>query len=720
MAQLHSFTNIDALKVQENNKSFGPDLNLPAKQFRVTSLFSGTNNDSSPRAYAVVKGAVLIQKSDNGECNLILKPDKQPDIKFSSVKYYIYRGLKYKNFFQDDDKLVSKTNANNELITEIYEEWERYNDQTSVDGLCSNIIGFDLNNLPDSTYIDDIFDNPENSPLLPLIKPGTYLGEFNEKIDFGFEIMLNEYGFNPTLKEARGDSNVIHADNSTQTGVAEPINIRYQREQILYYIDPAAYYGLLLDFGVHLHRGKSKKTDKSNKENNEELYENFIAKFHTRSTVYIDIRNEHGNSLNYYDNYRNNEITEFAKFMLGENESPVMMEKKYEWNRWPIYKGVFDTIESRIKLTFQFPHKDNLWPVIFIPQALFYEDTEHRYVFRKPPRDDNNWELTKPIAISLPTISQITSKMVGAFHCRINLCRDIHSMLIRNAPFSTAEMPQITHTIPQYTFWDTLFSPFSIKAWWKKDSDPLNGVQSTPPYQIHWKVIPNYRYNGWVLDDIFCYSVGLGVANDGIGEVAFALNNKAEHIDFSKPEKHFSIIENKLINSEFTAENISGKRKTFYENIFEIVERMMDIPYFPITSEYYKFVGKMELKEHVFNINNQEQSIYEIASSYEKMSNEKIDTFYSFAYTYTEKENLITLISDEFDQYIPAYFIILNEDFISHGNYSEYYTIKLGICGIKNNVVKRIDTGLYLYSIDNFHFCSLNYHNEIKQYLDNL
>lgn len=144
MADFFFFTDVDLLNSQTADQAYGPAGTVSGKdRFRVTSVHTATG---TPKAYAVCDGVVCIQQdSENANVvNLILKPNQQPSINCSRIKYIIYKGINKESLLDGDNILV---NIENDLTKSILSSWDAYilnsGEPTSIPS--SKSLGYDLN-----------------------------------------------------------------------------------------------------------------------------------------------------------------------------------------------------------------------------------------------------------------------------------------------------------------------------------------------------------------------------------------------------------------------------------------------------------------------------------------------------------------------------------------------------------------------------------------------
>src|SRR5690606_458776 len=85
-------------EMHNENQNDGYGAKSPT-EYRVTSIFKGSNSSIEPFAYSVTKGKIFIieQNGKPDRINLFLRPEENiPGL--PCVKYFVYRGLLKKDF----------------------------------------------------------------------------------------------------------------------------------------------------------------------------------------------------------------------------------------------------------------------------------------------------------------------------------------------------------------------------------------------------------------------------------------------------------------------------------------------------------------------------------------------------------------------------------------------------------------------------------------------
>lgn len=425
--QSYTFTNFADLNTQPANLAFGPSTGNEANKFRVTSSFTASTDVN---AYAMVNGFVMIQPGAGADkVNLILRPFTQPIQGFNKVKYIIYRGLRLDEFIDINDttKVVAENSASNsEWITQLYATHHNLN--PSGDFL-SKALGYDPSNQSGSDLIDDYFFSTNADFQLPFISRGAQLGKFfanGGSNDFGIDIILEDRKFTPNLDYVRTAFHEIDITGLPTGTDAEKFTKRIKQDEILNFMDLAAFYGI-----HHTEEGKVRRRNGSN--NTEtiplaDLYSDVIDKFATRNAIYIDVRNELGDSLNFFTNYNDGSGNQIQ---LG-TESGTLAPMAYQTHGWPILikdnaSAPFDTDNDFNEIFLQLRVDDNLSPMLFVKHG----DLSTSAVKNKFVEGDNLISGTNPwtneIGLTYPNTGTNGAKLNVSWFLKLNYSRKLDS-----------------------------------------------------------------------------------------------------------------------------------------------------------------------------------------------------------------------------------------------------------------------------------------------------
>jgi len=341
----HFFTDHVGVLAQTDAIAYGPVISGTAtdkqNKFRVTSLFKAA---SDVPAYAIVDGIVMLQRVADvanpgtflpNVVNLVIKPYKQAMLGFTPVKYFVYRNLRLDEFLKGgsaaDENLVRDEPGASVFIQGL---WALHTAQNGTVPFESLVLGYDPANQPGSAKIDKLFNRQDSSKQLPFVARGLNLGKFytnGGNDEFGVEFILDEGRFQPDYDYVRKYKQVV-IDVSALPAVSDQdkFTLRLEREKILNYIDPAAFFGMHISKNgwLQVDDGAGNKT----KTPPVDIYANVLTKFYTKNTLYIDIRNENGQSLNFSGGY--NDGTGNA-LEVGDTAGSLTAQE-YASDKWPL------------------------------------------------------------------------------------------------------------------------------------------------------------------------------------------------------------------------------------------------------------------------------------------------------------------------------------------------------------------------------------------------
>lgn len=327
---IHFFTDQLLIETINNEYPFGCVVGKEHTEFNVTSIHkSKTPSSDVCYAYAAIDGQVFFQEDEKNSklLNIALKPKKQHIIDGYTIKYFIYRGIQ-KNSLLNGDNIIDNTNSPQkeiDLLTKIWKAQIKLNhikgtsNTPSKDiiglGFTSTSTGGFANNPND--YIESFFYKTSDDFHTWDVKLGDSIGIY-DNVSIGFEIVVGNYL--PTIKDLRQPQTIISvADYNTLGDNASKFVNRVEREAILNYIDPCAFYGLFFNHKIKTIHG-NKKTD--------ELVEMLQQTYFNASNIYLDIRDRHNQSHSFYfNNFKTISITiDGNNIYTGESHT----------NYWPL------------------------------------------------------------------------------------------------------------------------------------------------------------------------------------------------------------------------------------------------------------------------------------------------------------------------------------------------------------------------------------------------
>jgi predicted chitinase len=423
------------------------------EKFRLTSSFVFSNSE---KVFSVFKGTILLQQqaSDINKVNLILKPYDLQGINFF-VKYVIYRGLDLNSFLNGNDLTQSNTKVKTngtELLVRMQEiQQERNSGVTPIPEIpLQALFGYELS--PENDFQIDKFFFSQQSPNSQLftVEGGVELGKFAPG-EAGIEIILENPVFFPTVEMAK--KVFFEIDVTLTTDLNKK---KWEKEQIIYFIDPAAFYGM----HYNIKGGIGYKDAGGNQIANtiELVYNKILSPFYTKNRVYLDIRNENGYSYNYYNNYTGTGANESKEIKIGQDLTNLQLSEYYN-NEWPIHivEGIIPSNNSNENLFhICLRINDNKKPLIagWNINISPYSSIDKNVVFIDETKIIDNPipnllpEFSKPLSIAVPNILSL-NKQLGAF-VRLDYLKQIN-----------VDALYIPTVFPDRT--DFLFGPISSK-----------------------------------------------------------------------------------------------------------------------------------------------------------------------------------------------------------------------------------------------------------------
>jgi pyrrolidone-carboxylate peptidase len=366
----HVFVDIPATPgtlTQTAEQAFGPvtdaaDPDSRTTRFRATALFRST---AEVNACAVTDGFVALQRdpASADTVNLVLRPFRQPISGFTPVRYFVYRGLRLADFLAgpaaaDEVKVRAQAGA----PAFIDETWTTFlNLNAGATEMPATVLGYDPATQTAATPLDDLFFRV-GAGQLPFATRGTVLGRFHEAAgahDFGFEVVLEEGDYAPDLAYARAASYEVDVSAMPAGTAAEQFALRVRRDEVLNFMDPAAFYGLHMHDGGRLDHPGGTWTG-------QDVYTRVVERFHTRNLLYVDVRSENGSSLNFQRNYDDGSGNQVQAGVSTGTLAP----RPYATDEWPLlildHAGLVNTAADYAEQHLQLPVDDNEDPALYV------------------------------------------------------------------------------------------------------------------------------------------------------------------------------------------------------------------------------------------------------------------------------------------------------------------------------------------------------------------
>lgn len=396
--------------------SYGPNSSDPTNKFNITSQFQLT---SAAKAFASQDSLMIVQQSseDNTLVNAILKPIEGLKIPFRSIRYFVYRGL-LKNSFISGTAITPQAATNSEFIERLWTEWNDYKTNTNQPTLTDptpQTFGYD-DTLAGTLDIENIYDNSQTDVQALLVKEGEWIGDFGSSFKIGFEIITQSDNLILDLDFLRSEKYQVDVSGSFST----PFEKRAAREQILSFIDPAAFFGLHYDSGIDISTfSGSIKTTAVKKQN--DIYSFLLEdKFATQNRVYLDIRSEKRYSYNFYQNYNDGSGNNIK---IG-NSADAPVAQNYSTNDWPVIfiDTPINTTANKNNIIINLRIDDNIKPILFLENtALQNGNNPSHFIDETKILDGTGW--SRELSFVFPNTGTGSNKDNVAYQINISYFR---------------------------------------------------------------------------------------------------------------------------------------------------------------------------------------------------------------------------------------------------------------------------------------------------------
>jgi len=475
----------DVAKIIGQSQGFGPAADRPEYRFQLTSRFFV---QQGALAFAALGGTVLVQQVENSTSlvNIALRVLLEPDSVYAPTAYIIYRGIRLDSLLVPSAVAQNSTyhlalapRGANDLLTQLWADKDASRLHTA--SLSSALqdtatdpnifsLGWDLNAKPDTMTLEEAFNHPRVFQLADVLE-GSSLGTFDDQDDIGIDIILPERFATPTLATVRQHYNILEVSPQDSNTLAyESYALRSQREALLAYIDPCAWFALRAEAGIHYKQaGQTKRAL-----GHQQVYDEILTYFSTKNNIYVDLRNETSHSLRFYQEYpvgtsASEEV--YYPFIVGTSTSvPPSSYNIPLLYRWPLYilgpqaaqMGSFPSSTAGIAdvfsaLQFRFQKTYNPDPLVYLEYAFLTRDftqlpaANKRFVSENPalgidPASPSNpW--SQPVWVQTPT--------VGPPGSPANYCWVVKLMVLRQDVPAT--LPPTA--LPRRNYLDNIFGP---------------------------------------------------------------------------------------------------------------------------------------------------------------------------------------------------------------------------------------------------------------------
>ncbi|MDD6356614.1 MAG: hypothetical protein PUG15_00750 [Bacteroidales bacterium] len=535
---MHFFIDHNSLLPQNLTDAFAVDSNDPMNKFNISSRFSLTGE---AKVFACQDGLMIVQQSDVDDSlvNIILKPNAGLDVPYNSVKYYVYRGVR-KDSFIIGTSIVPEADGNTETVGQL---WRNYKNVINNPGLADptpQCFGYD-SVLARSLDVESIYDNTQTDIRALFVKEGEWIGNAGTQFPISLEIITTDNS------NVIVDLNYLRAENFVLdvTGLTG-LELKSKKEQLLSFIDPAAFFGIHYDAGVKIstYNGNEKFTE--TKKNND-IYTLLVSKFATKNTVYLDIRSEYGYSYNFYGNYGDNSGNNIK---VG-NSSVIPVAQEYSTNGWPILTITqpITTTDDTNNIKINLRVDDNTKPILFFENTnILGKNNYSRVLNEKDLLNGNATDWSKELTFVFPNTGAGSSKDNVAYYLKLQYFRQEFN---QNSPNTV---------IKSENYFNSAFCPIDLPN--------LGNIENS------FKIIhnPNWIYLTGILpntDKRFGYVAKSGAYWDNdrilfLTEAVFAHQTSEDFYTCKGIENKFSL-NNDFLKFHFSANDININCKILYE-----------------------------------------------------------------------------------------------------------------------------------------------------------
>ena len=638
MSDIFFFTEVDSLSSQDAPKAFGPmSSSSGSDKFRVTSLHSSSGTSS---AYAVCNGMVCVQQDTSNSLlvNLILKPHDQSNPYFPAIKYFIYRGILKSSLFDASGDILS---SGNNLLDSIDNSWQAYLTITSQSTTPApkEILGINLvstiTDFANTDPVDHLFSKNLGDYQFPNVQGGWELGTFSST-QFGFEIVLDKANYEPALTICRSSMNEISV---TQLG-ASPNQLElfehwHAKDEILSYIDPAAYFGSFYTSKIYIKETSiafAKCKDNS-------IYDKILkgeqhtvavdGNYYNRNKTYVYIRNEHNQSLNYYRNYGDD-------IKIAFSDGGALQQATYYQNDWPVYiiansQYASGNDEEKNDLLISFPVGDNPSPVAVVI---------HGYVKRRKPFRkltgrkrffalDGSGTYTDEIHLQTPNRDSLG--------VTTSICSVVILSYSKELSLETAEAVSTGYKIESNYYFDNVFSPVRLNSILSNSGSKFTKIFKEDVY-VHR---PDTGKQ-------FIANTGFAKDDTGVYFLMYAMDRK--NLFGFKQRKFFSFVSEQEMSSSNFINKLESTFQDFSLEQSNVNYQTEDIQLINIDDSYSNFLNR-------FSYNDPEELFVmyltstEFSSLQTLVATNNLDTTYNISLGFTNREVVYDIDDKEFINY---------------------------------------------------------------------
>jgi hypothetical protein len=430
--------------------AYGPAVPSGGKdQFRITDRHNFAS--SGAPVVAICDGVLCAQKDDQGALTLILKPSQAPPFESPVVSYFIYKGIDKGSLLNPagDQILDEGAAAATEFTKKIAKEWKAQNTASLTGSPAA--LGLDR----DATFkhddgtnktsiftgddpVERLFSYPHKTMQLPTVAAGDVIGSFLSS--GGLEIVLLRLGYKPKLELARTADNFISVTSLASVTAWQADDYAYfshwhQKEQVLAFMDPCAYFGSFVQANLYKKSGNSAAKVKN-------IYSDILRTFANRNIAWLDIRNNYSTSYNLFGLY-----DDTIRFVSHSGAS-VINDKNFRSGSWPILQLRIADVPggsrrgSLYRTRLRLPVGKSSAPAVLVSKGFVKHLGPEKPKYKAPAiaADSADPAFYQPIRLAFP-VTQDGTPNKDVFSCsytRVNIYEKPHATTQPAAPLNIA------------------------------------------------------------------------------------------------------------------------------------------------------------------------------------------------------------------------------------------------------------------------------------------
>ena len=460
-AKFYFFTDPGRLDTQTDQQAFGPAGASAGKdQFRITDVHSRKSGSTAAvPVFAVCDGILCAQEDGQGTLTLILKPSQAPPFESPVVSYFIYKGIDKNSLLSGDQILDENASGATPFTQKIAAEWKNQNQKSLTDSRAA--LGLDraasfthddgTKIFTDNDAIDRLFTYPHKTVQLPTVAAGDEIGSFQGRC--GFEVVLHRLAYAPKLALARTLENYISVPSlAAGPWLADDAAFFahwHEKEQVLAFMDPCAYFGSFVQAALYQKSGSSSSTVKGS-----DIYQEILQTFSNKNIAWLDIRNNYSYSYNLFGLY-----DDTIRF-VSHSDASQTKDKNFRSNSWPILRLQIADVpgskkRSLYRTKLRLPVGKSSAPAVLLSKGFVTTLGPEKPRYKTPAiaADSAEPAFYQPIRLAFPLADDGGQEVFSCSYTRVNIYEMIHG----------DPQPGVPLNISAKEFLDGVFRPRDLR-----------------------------------------------------------------------------------------------------------------------------------------------------------------------------------------------------------------------------------------------------------------